>query len=166
MHVGLNRRALCAPYQIMGAVAPRHKILITSGSKKGTQIYYFFSLKSPRKWTNRGCIHTSCSLWRVQQMNWNAGHSHHHHSAATWPSAGSEALAQGSPVWSVLIHAAAELSSFLTHCTAATLPSGTLTFAACTCDINAAWLFCVNCWFFSPWYTQKHVRDNWTCMKI
>jgi len=31
----------------MGAVALRHKILITSGSKKGTQIYYFFSLKSP-----------------------------------------------------------------------------------------------------------------------
>jgi len=29
----------------MGAMAPRHKILITSGSKKGTQIYCFFSLK-------------------------------------------------------------------------------------------------------------------------
>jgi hypothetical protein len=35
----------------MGAVAPRLKILITSGSKKGTQIYYFFSLKSPSKRT-------------------------------------------------------------------------------------------------------------------
>jgi hypothetical protein len=33
------------------AMAPRHKILITSGSKKGTLIYYFFSLKSPRKRT-------------------------------------------------------------------------------------------------------------------
>ena len=35
----------------MGAVAPRLKILMTSGSKKGTQIYYFFSLKSPSKRT-------------------------------------------------------------------------------------------------------------------
>ena len=51
MHLGLNRRALCAPYWIIGAVAPRLKILMTSGSKKGTQIYYFFSLKSPSKWT-------------------------------------------------------------------------------------------------------------------
>ena len=51
MHLGLNRGALCAPYRIMGAVAPRHKILITSWSKKGTQIYYFFSLKSPHKRT-------------------------------------------------------------------------------------------------------------------
>ena len=32
----------------MGAVTPRHKILITSGSKKGSQIYYFFPLKGPR----------------------------------------------------------------------------------------------------------------------
>jgi hypothetical protein len=32
----------------MGAVAPRLKILMTSGSKKGTQIYYFFSLKTPQ----------------------------------------------------------------------------------------------------------------------
>ena len=50
-HLGLNRRALCAPYRIMGAVASRYKILIISGSKKGTQIYYFFSLRSPRKRT-------------------------------------------------------------------------------------------------------------------
>jgi hypothetical protein len=35
----------------MGAVAPRLKIFITSGSKKGTQIYYFFPLKSPHKRT-------------------------------------------------------------------------------------------------------------------
>jgi hypothetical protein len=45
MHLGRNWQALCAPYRIMGAVAPRHKTLITSGSKKGTQIYFFFSLK-------------------------------------------------------------------------------------------------------------------------
>jgi hypothetical protein len=32
----------------MRAMTPRHKILITSGSKKGTQIYYFFPLKGPR----------------------------------------------------------------------------------------------------------------------
>jgi len=51
MHLGLNRGAFCAPYRIMGAVAPRLKILMTSGSKKGTQIYYFFSLKSPSKQT-------------------------------------------------------------------------------------------------------------------
>ena len=51
MQLGHNRRAVCAQYRIMGAVAPRHKILITSGSKKGIQIYYFFSLKSPRKQT-------------------------------------------------------------------------------------------------------------------
>ena len=55
-HLHLNRRALCAPYRIMGAVAPRHNILITSGSKKGTQIYFFFSLKSPRKRTMDGRI--------------------------------------------------------------------------------------------------------------
>ena len=30
---------------------PRLKILMTSGSKKGTQIYYFFPLKSPSKRT-------------------------------------------------------------------------------------------------------------------
>jgi len=47
MHLGLNRQAICAPYQTMGAVAPRNEILITSGSKKGTQIYYYFSLKVP-----------------------------------------------------------------------------------------------------------------------
>jgi hypothetical protein len=35
----------------MGAVAPRLKILITSGSKKETQIYYFFSLESAHKRT-------------------------------------------------------------------------------------------------------------------
>ena len=51
MYLGLNGRALFAPYQIMGVVAPRHEIVITSGSKKGTQIYYLFSLKSPRKRT-------------------------------------------------------------------------------------------------------------------
>ena len=51
MNLGLNRRALCAPYRIMGAVAPRNKIFITAGSYKGTQIYYFFSLKSPYKRT-------------------------------------------------------------------------------------------------------------------
>jgi len=33
----------------MGTVAPRHKILKTTGSKKGNQISYFFSLKSPVK---------------------------------------------------------------------------------------------------------------------
>ena len=32
-------------------MAPRLKILMTSGFKKGTQIYYFCSLKSPRKQT-------------------------------------------------------------------------------------------------------------------
>ena len=32
-------------------MAPSLKILMTSGSKKGTQIYYFFSRKSPSKWT-------------------------------------------------------------------------------------------------------------------
>jgi len=47
MHLGLNRRALCAPYRIMGAVAPRLKILMTSGSKKGTQIYYVILSKVP-----------------------------------------------------------------------------------------------------------------------
>jgi len=51
MHLGLNRRALCAPYRIMGAVALRLKTLMTSWSNKGTQIYYFFSLKSPSKRT-------------------------------------------------------------------------------------------------------------------
>jgi len=51
MHLGLNRRALCVPYRIMGAVAPKLKFLMTSWSKKGTQIYYFFSLKSPSKRT-------------------------------------------------------------------------------------------------------------------
>jgi len=35
----------------MGAVAPRLKILMTSGSKKEAQKYCFFSLKSPRKRT-------------------------------------------------------------------------------------------------------------------
>ena len=50
MHLGLYKRALCAPYRIMVAMAP-DKILITSGSKKGTQIYYFFSLKRLRKRT-------------------------------------------------------------------------------------------------------------------
>jgi len=29
----------------------RHKFLIAPGSKKGTQIYYFFSLKNPHKQT-------------------------------------------------------------------------------------------------------------------
>jgi len=33
----------------MGAVAPRLKILITSGSKKEAQKYCFFPLKSPNK---------------------------------------------------------------------------------------------------------------------
>ena len=51
MHLGLNRRVLCAPYRIMGAVAPRLKIMMASGSKKGTQIYYLYSLKSPSKRT-------------------------------------------------------------------------------------------------------------------
>ena len=49
MHLGPNRRALCAPYRIIGAVAPRLKILMTSGSKTGTQIYYFFLSKVPAK---------------------------------------------------------------------------------------------------------------------
>jgi hypothetical protein len=51
MLLGLKRRALCAPYQIMGDVVSRLKILKMSRSKKGTQIYYFFSLKSPHKRT-------------------------------------------------------------------------------------------------------------------
>ena len=52
MHLGLNRRAFCAPYRIMGALASRLKILMTYGSKKGTQIYYF-NLKTPsdRNWS-------------------------------------------------------------------------------------------------------------------
>jgi len=54
MHLGLNRWAICGPYQIMGAVAPRLKILMASGSKKGTQIYYFFSLKrTPPRFPSR-----------------------------------------------------------------------------------------------------------------
>ena len=54
MNLGLNRQALCAPYQIMGAVAPRHKILITSGSKKGTQIHFFFfsQMSSPNRFAS------------------------------------------------------------------------------------------------------------------
>ena len=32
-------------------MAPKRKILMTSGFKKGAQIYYFFSLKSPSKRT-------------------------------------------------------------------------------------------------------------------
>jgi len=32
-------------------MAPRLKTLMASGSKKGTQIYFFFSLKSPGKQT-------------------------------------------------------------------------------------------------------------------
>jgi hypothetical protein len=35
----------------MGDVAPRLKVLKTSGSKKGNQIYYYFSLGSPHKRT-------------------------------------------------------------------------------------------------------------------
>ena len=49
MHLGPNRRALCAPYRIIGAVTPRLKILMTSGSKTGTQIYYFFISIVPTK---------------------------------------------------------------------------------------------------------------------
>ena len=30
-------------------MAPRVRILMSSGSKKGTQIYFFFSLKNPSK---------------------------------------------------------------------------------------------------------------------
>jgi hypothetical protein len=32
-------------------IAPRLKIIVASGSKKGTRIYFSFSLKSPSKWT-------------------------------------------------------------------------------------------------------------------
>jgi len=31
-------------------------------------------------------------------MSWSEVHSHHHHSAATWLSAGSAALAQENPI--------------------------------------------------------------------
>jgi hypothetical protein len=49
----------------------------------------------------------------------------------------------------VLTRAVAEQSSCLTHCTAATLPSGTLMPAVCTYDTNILWLFCAHSQFFN-----------------
>jgi len=59
MHLGLTDRPT-VPHNLISILespvpllkfqmAPRLKILIASGSKKGTQVYFFFSLKSPGK---------------------------------------------------------------------------------------------------------------------
>jgi len=68
MILGLNRRALCTPHRIVGAVAPIHKILLTSGSKKVTQTCHFFSLKSPHK--QIPSRFASGALWQALDNNY------------------------------------------------------------------------------------------------
>ena len=48
-HLGLNRRALCAPYRIMRAVAPRQNLINLWVQEKNPDILLLFSRKSPQK---------------------------------------------------------------------------------------------------------------------
>jgi hypothetical protein len=72
MHVGLTDRPF-VPHKLISTqedpvpllkfqMAPRLKILMSSGSKKGTQIYFFFSLKNPANEPPPGS--PTGSLWR------------------------------------------------------------------------------------------------------
>jgi len=58
-------------------MAPRLKILMSSGSKKGTQIYFFFSLKNPGKRTpssfhDRAPMERDTRLWGIFSPNVSA----------------------------------------------------------------------------------------------
>ena len=58
MHLGLRGGPFASHINLWSPVAllkfqmaPRLKMLMSSGSKRGTEIYFSFSLKSPSKWT-------------------------------------------------------------------------------------------------------------------